>query len=1301
MGKQFLSRHIAGSWTVGWCLRGLLGLLLLLSHCGSGEESGSLSPPAQRNPQLEQRAVENLLSLYQTAWREEDIDRLQELLHPGNPSVQANAWPQATAGPEQSATEFRQAMTTVFRTRDLIDLQILEPDIRLEADSGSVSFLQVETSVAGDGATLEQQTLAVRTTLHLIRREENGKVIFSIAGVVQEAPQFQVVTPGRVLAGVSARVTVLETTGTVPLATVEVGVPETGTVQPLREVAGVFHGLFTPPAQRDPQPLRVRIRGAHGEAVEFPHRYRLRGPGEEVMQRLDGTGAARFSAVALAPDGTVWVGGVDMEPPGRGGVLYSVPPGKATASFVASLVTNPTGRVEDLVFDRLGRLHAVVFAQGPVSHPVNVVVVLDQNVFCHTVNAFDPRQHYPFQVRDRTTGVIVPSPSTRAVAAAAGNIWLHGSDGGVAQVADTFRQGQCPETGAEVHYDSVFKRAPGALLTNSVPALVVGADGGLWFGTALGLTRLHNGQFMPVPFDPNLSLQGDPQTLEEFFPALAAAIFGARPIVTVAIGEVSFVDEFGVPLRKADLIFSAVEDHRQRLWVGTLGEGVRRIEVREGVPRDTLHLTRQDGLSSNIILALAVGPDGSIWAATEEGVSQIQDVDDAVVITNFTALDGLALPVRDVAVDKGGTVWLATDGGLFRLLPQGGLVRGVVRDTAGRPVVGADISVFGTPFRTVTDAAGRFVLTQLPLGTHLLQFDGSLAVSGPLTSAFREVTITAGEQTLSTAVELVPQVTDEFRIVVLSGNSQVGIVGQPLDAPLVVKVRDGTGVAIPEIPITFTVLAGGGAVTVTTARTNAAGQAATSLILGTKAGDNLVLARTQGLSPVVFTATGQADRGSARLIEVDGNNQACEPGQVLPNPLVVRLADQFGNPLEETVTATVRVGAATFVSTGLSTADLRTNAQGEAAFTVRLGHVADCDVLVEMTALAAEPVQFLSTSSFISAAIGNGIAVEADGSLLVLDALRDQLLRLDPVGDAPTVVSSATVGTGPLFSTPAELAREGRHSSIVGNGFPPAVIRVDLASGNRTFVSGCANFDLDDSACTVPPVGTGPSLGFPVALAIEASGTIVVGDAPLAAPSFPAVIRVDPVTGDRTLVSGCSVFDFASSTCTVEVGTGPPLGSPEALAIEASGAIIVGDTEAKALLRVNPASGNRTVVSGCANALCSATVGTGPPLDYPQALAVEAHGTLVVADRGVRTKTRALLRVDPVSGNRTVISGCANAACSPLVGTGPAFSLIFPDAIAITADGALVVFDAGIVSGAVLRVDPVSGARRILSLLLR
>ena len=94
----------------------------------------------------------------------------------------------------------------------------------------------------------------------------------------------------------------------------------------------------------------------------------------------------------------------------------------------------------------------------------------------------------------------------------------------------------------------------------------------------------------------------------------------------------------GVRWSRRILIFSAVEDGQGRLWVGTLGGGLRRIEVRDGVPQDTLHLTRQEGLGSNLILALAVGPDGAVWAATDEGVSRLRPSGESVTISNFSTL---------------------------------------------------------------------------------------------------------------------------------------------------------------------------------------------------------------------------------------------------------------------------------------------------------------------------------------------------------------------------------------------------------------------------------------------------------------------------------------------------------------------------------------------------------------------------------------------------------------------------------------------------------------------------------------
>src|SRR5262249_45066123 len=143
--------------------------------------------------------------------------------------------------------------------------------------------------------------------------------------------------------------------------------------------------------------------------------------------------------------------------------------------------------------------------------------------------------------------------------------------------------------------------------------------------------------FTPVPFDPAVPLRGDVGTLEAFFRAVAQAIFDSRPLTTVGVGAVSFVTAFGQPLVQEDLIFSLAVARQNRLWGGTLGGGLRRIEA----GKETLHLPRSHGLSSNLILSPATGPEDTVWAATDKGVSRLQDINGTVTITTFTALDGL------------------------------------------------------------------------------------------------------------------------------------------------------------------------------------------------------------------------------------------------------------------------------------------------------------------------------------------------------------------------------------------------------------------------------------------------------------------------------------------------------------------------------------------------------------------------------------------------------------------------------------------------------------------------------------
>ena len=220
------------------------------------------------------------------------------------------------------------------------------------------------------------------------------------------------------------------------------------------------------------------------------------------------------------------------------------------------------------------------------------------------------------------------------------------------------------------------------------------------------------------------------------------------------------------------------------------------------------------------------------------------------------------------------------------------------------------------------------------------------------------------------------------------------------------------------------------------------------------------------------------------------------------------------------------------------------------------------------------------------------------------------------------------------------------------------IFRVDPVTGDRMIVS-------DDTT------GSGPGLSYSIDLVVEADSSIVALDL-----WRKAVIRIDPVSGDRTIVSNDTT------------GSGPIFSSPAGLAVEADRSIVALDLRRKAVMRIDPVTGNRMIVS-------DGTTGSGPVFLSPAALAIEADGSLVVADDhdlSYRVAS-ALVRIDPVSGDRTIVS-------DDTTGIGPVhFS---PTALAIEADGSLVVvadepgwFDA--VASALVRIDPVSGDRTVFS----
>lgn len=179
----------------------------------------------------------------------------------------------------------------------------------------------------------------------------------------------------------------------------------------------------------------------------------------------------------------------------------------------------------------------------------------------------------------------------------------------------------------------------------------------------------------------------------------------------------------------------------------------------------------------------------------------------------------------------------------------------------------------------------------------------------------------------------------------IAGDGQSAPVNTALEQPLRVQVTDQYGNGVTGVNVLFQVISGAGAIEGVRQKAvavNSQGYAQVIFTLGSVAGrDNVVQASVmiggQHLagSPASFQATALPGP-AAGLIRISGNNQTGRAGSRLPQPLVVRVRDQWDNSVPDfPVRFTVATGGGTIDS--LSFKDVLTDSSGHAAAYLTLG----------------------------------------------------------------------------------------------------------------------------------------------------------------------------------------------------------------------------------------------------------------------------------------------------------------------------------------------------------------------------
>ena len=202
--------------------------------------------------------------------------------------------------------------------------------------------------------------------------------------------------------------------------------------------------------------------------------------------------------------------------------------------------------------------------------------------------------------------------------------------------------------------DGAFSQmtAPGALPSNTALNLFEDAEGNIWIGTQAGMVRLSKTPIQTVAL-PDAGDYDAETVYQDHNGDLWVAAANLFRFHAGAVTRVTFPGIAGVRVR------NVFRDREGALWIGTEGRGV----FRETGSRLAHYMTK-DGLVNNFIRVFVQGRDGSVWIATDEGVSRWLNGK----FTNYQVPDGLCyFSTRSMIEDHNGDIWVGTDRGITRI----------------------------------------------------------------------------------------------------------------------------------------------------------------------------------------------------------------------------------------------------------------------------------------------------------------------------------------------------------------------------------------------------------------------------------------------------------------------------------------------------------------------------------------------------------------------------------------------------------------------------------------------------------
>ncbi len=210
----------------------------------------------------------------------------------------------------------------------------------------------------------------------------------------------------------------------------------------------------------------------------------------------------------------------------------------------------------------------------------------------------------------------------------------------------------------------------------------------------------------------------------------------------------------------------------------------------------------------------------------------------------------------------------------------------------------------------------------------------------------------------------------------VSGDNQEGMPNEALAKLFVVEARDRRGSPLVGVSVTFTVVAGGGTLSVTNTTTDANGRAQSLLTLGPNLETNRVEVSVEGIAQTAVFSTEVVPPPPipTTLEYVSGDNQSGLTGETLMQPFVVEIHDQYDDPMEGvTVTFVASIGGGS-----LSDTSVDSDVNGLARSTLTLGN----DPVTNIVEVSVEGIAEILTFHAVAELLEFDLALPSGISLI-------------------------------------------------------------------------------------------------------------------------------------------------------------------------------------------------------------------------------------------------------------------------------------------------------------------------------